>query len=127
MPALIDVVLPAFFAIFIGYLVGKFMKINMAPVVDLTLYIGVPALVFTSLLGKEIIITDAARIWAAALTVMLGGGLVAFLVFRTLRQRHSGLYIPIMVMNTVNLPFPILPKRDMWSSSTWMKFSCISC
>ena len=108
MPALIDVVLPAFFAIFIGYLVGKFMKLNMAPVVDLTLYIGVPALVFTSLLGKEIIITEAAKIWAAALTVMLGCGLIAYLVFRVLRQRHSGLYVSVLVMNTVNLPFPIL-------------------
>ncbi len=108
MPALYEVVTPAFFAIAVGFFIGKTLKLNIRPVVDLTLYVAVPALVFTSLLEKEIVIADALKIWTAALAVMLGCGLVAFLVFRALRQRHSGLYVPAMVMNTVNLPFPIL-------------------
>ena len=108
MPAIYEVVTPAFFAILIGFFIGKFMKLNMAPVVDLTLYVGVPALVFVSLLEKDIVLLDASRIWAAAFAVMLGCGLAAVIVFALLRQKHSGLYVPISMMNTVNLPFPIL-------------------
>jgi predicted permease len=108
MPNIIDIVLPTFFAILVGYLVGKFSRINMAPVVDLTLYIGVPALVFVSLLNKEIVLVDAARMWASSLAIMLGCLLVAWLVFKLIRQKHSGLYVPISMMNTVNIPFPVI-------------------
>ena len=108
MPTLVSVVVPAFFAIFIGFMFGKLWKPDMRTVVNVALYIGVPALVFTSLLEKQIDLLAAAKVWTAALTVQLGGGLIAFAVFKALRQRHSGLYVPIIVMNTVNLPFPIL-------------------
>ena len=105
---IINIVLPAFFAIFIGYLVGKLSRINMAPVVDITLYIGVPALVFVSLLDKEIVLLDAARMWASSFTIQLGCLVIAWLVFKIIRQKHSGLYVPISMMNTVNIPFPII-------------------
>jgi predicted permease len=107
-PSIIDIVLPAFFAICLGYLVGKFTRINLAPVVDITLYIGVPALVFVSLLEKEIVLVDAAKMWASALAVMLGCLAIAWLVFKLIRQQHSGLYVPISMMNTVNIPFPVI-------------------
>ncbi|MCJ7605008.1 MAG: AEC family transporter [Dehalococcoidales bacterium] len=108
MPGIIDVVTPAFFAILVGFLVGKLLKINMAPVVDLTLYVGVPALVFVSLMEKDIVLLDAAKIWSAALVIMAGCAVIAILVFKSLRQKHSGLYVAISMMNTVNLPFPII-------------------
>jgi predicted permease len=108
MPNIIDVVLPTFFAIFLGYMVGKFTKINMAPVVDITLYVGVPALVFVTLLNKEIVLVEAAKMWASALVIMFGGMGIAWLVFKIIKQKHSGLYIPISMMNTVNIPFPII-------------------
>jgi len=107
-PSIIDIVLPTFFAILLGYLVGKFTRINVAPVVDITLYIGVPALVFVSLLEKEIVLVDAAKMWASALAVMLGCLAIAWVAFKLIRQRHSGLYVPISMMNTVNIPFPVI-------------------
>jgi predicted permease len=108
MPGIIDIITPAFFAIFIGFLVGKLLKLNMAPVVDLTLYVGVPALVFVSLLQKDIVLLDAAKIWTASLAVVVGCAVIAVIVFKSLRQKHSGLYVAISLMNTVNIPFPIL-------------------
>ncbi len=108
MPNIIDIVLPTFFAIFLGYLVGKFTRINMAPVVDITLYIGVPALVLVTLLNKEIILLDAAKMWASSLVIMFGCMLIAWLVFKLIKQKHSGLYVSISMMNTVNIPFPVI-------------------
>jgi predicted permease len=107
-PSVIDIVLPAFFTILLGYLVGKFSRLNLMPVVDMTLYIGVPALVFVSLLNKEIVLVEAAKMWAAAFVIMLGCLVIAWLAFKLIRQRHSGLYVPITMMNTVNIPFPVI-------------------
>jgi len=108
MPNIIDVVLPVFIVIFIGYLIGKLTKISIATVVDINLYVGLPALVFVSLLNTEIVLLDAAKIWAAALIIMYGGLTIGWLVFKILKQKHSGLYVSIAIMNTVNIPFPII-------------------
>ncbi len=108
MSDIVAIVTPTFFAIILGFLVGRFSKINIRPLVDITLYIGVPALTFVSLLGKRIVLLDAAKMWAASLFVMLGCGLAAWLVFTAIRQKHTGLYVPIAIMNTVNIPFPII-------------------
>jgi predicted permease len=108
MASIIDIVTPTFFAIILGYLVGKFTRINLAAVVDVTLYIGVPALVFVSLLGKEIVLADAGRMWVSSFIIQLGCLAVAWLVFRLIRRKHSGLYVAISMMNTVNIPFPVI-------------------
>jgi malate permease and related proteins len=108
MPDIINVIVPTFFAILVGYLVGKLSRIDMAPLVDITLYIGVPALTFVSLLGKKIVLLDAVKVWVSSLVIMLGCGLIAWLVFKIIRQKHSGLYVPVAIMNTINIPFPII-------------------
>lgn len=108
MPDIIEIVLPTFFTIFLGYLVGKFTRINVAPVVDITLYVGVPALVLVTLLNKEIVLLDAAKMWASSLIIMFGCLLIAWLVFKLIRRKHSGLYVSISMMNTVNIPFPVI-------------------
>lgn len=108
MPAIIDIVLPTFIVIFIGYLIGRFTRVSIGPVVDISLFVGIPALVLVSLINKEIVLVAAAKIWAAALAVQLGVLVVAWLVFKALRQKHSGLYVSIALMNTVNIPFPII-------------------
>jgi predicted permease len=105
---ILNVILPTFIVILIGYLLGKIWKINVTVIVDLIFYVGLPALVFTSMVDKKIVLVDAAKVWACSLTIMLGCGLAAWVVFKVLRQTHSALYIPIAIMNTVNIPFPII-------------------
>jgi hypothetical protein len=108
MPDIIEVVLPTFIVILIGYIVGKFTRLSAGPLVDISLFVGIPALVVVSLINKEIVLVDAAKVWAASFTIQVGCLVVAWLVFRALRQKHSGLYVAIALMNTVNIPFPII-------------------
>ena len=108
MANILNVVLPTFIVILIGFLLGKKKKMDMSAVVDVAMYIGLPALAFTSMLEKEIILQDAIKVWASALIIMLGSGIISWVIFRILKQKHSGLYIPISIMNTVNIPFPII-------------------
>lgn len=105
---ILNVVLPTFIVILIGFIFGKTKKRNISAVVDITIYIALPALVFTSMMEKQIILEDAFKIWVSALLVMVGCGLVSWIVFKILKQKHSALYIPITIMNTVNIPFPII-------------------
>jgi predicted permease len=105
---ILNVILPTFIVILIGYLLGRIWKRNVGVIVDLVFYVGLPALVFTSMVDKKIVLVDAAKVWACSLIIILGCGLIAWAIFKLLRQTHSALYIPIAIMNTVNIPFPII-------------------
>ncbi len=105
---IVKVILPTFFVIICGYFLGRIKNMDMTSIIDLVIYIALPAITFTSMLEKNIVLLDASYVWASALMIQFGCGLVAFLVFKLLRQKHSGLFIPIMLMNTVNIPFPII-------------------
>ena len=108
MTELLRVVLPTFTVILIGYLWGKIKKPDITSIVELVFWIGLPALAFTSVIDKKIVLLDASKIWASALIVIFGCGITAWIVFKILRQKHSGLYMPIISPNTVNIPFPVI-------------------
>jgi malate permease and related proteins len=105
---ILNVILPTFITILIGYVIGKIIKIDMSGVVDVVFYIGLPALAFVSISSKEIVFLDAVKIWASALMVTVGCAAIAWVIFKLLKKRHSGLYLPISLPNTVNIPFPII-------------------
>lgn len=105
---IISIVLPTFATIAIGYLFGRVSKADVRSIIDVAMYITLPALAFTSMLSRPILISDAARLWGAAVLLAGGGWALAWVTFRLLRQKHSGLYLPVMFMNNVNIPFPIV-------------------
>jgi malate permease and related proteins len=105
---ILNVILPTFITILIGYILGKLVKLDVAGVVDVVFYVGLPALAFVSILSQEIVLLDAAKIWASALLVTFGCGLAAWVIFKLKREKHSSLYLPISLPNTVNIPFPII-------------------
>ncbi len=108
MTELLRVILPTFLIIFIGFVFGKLKKPDMSVISEIVIYIALPALVITSLLDKDIVLANAAKVWGSAVFIMVGCGVVAFIVFSLLKQKHSGLYLPISLMNAVNIPFPII-------------------
>jgi hypothetical protein len=105
---ILNIILPAFVAIFIGYILGKITKMDMSVVVEVVFYVGLPALAFVSILDKNIFLLDATKVWAAAIMIVFGCGITAWIIFKIIRQKHSGLYIPISIMNALNIPFPII-------------------
>ncbi len=80
----------------------------MSVISEVVIYIGLPALVLTSMLEKKIILMNAAKVWGSAVLIVVGCAIVAWIVFKIIRQKHSGLYVPISIMNSVNIPFPII-------------------
>ena len=105
---ILNIVAPTLIIILIGYLFGKLTRIDFRPVADIALYVGAPVLAFFSLLTSPIVWSEATKVWSAALIIISSCGVIAYLIFTLLRQKHTGLYLPIAIMNTVNLPFPIV-------------------
>jgi predicted permease len=105
---LLNVVLPTFIIIFIGFIFGKIKKWDLSVISEIVIYIGLPALVLTSMLEKKIVLLNAAKVWGSALIIIFGCMIVAWIIFKIIRQKHSGLYLPISIMNSVNIPFPII-------------------
>ena len=87
---ILNIILPVFVAIFIGYIFGKITKVDMSVIVDIVLYVGLPALAFVSILDKNIVLLDATKVWAAAIMIMLGCGIAAWIVFKIIKQKHYG-------------------------------------
>jgi len=103
-----EVVFPVFAIIATGYLFARFKKIELGPIVDILLYITIPALVISSLSRKvlhtELVLTVA----LSACAVVLATGFVAFLyLLITGKKGLRGFYLPTMFMNTGNMGLPL--------------------
>ena len=90
MTQLLNVVLPTFLIIFIGFIFGKLKKPDMSVISEIVIWIGLPALVLTSMLEKQIVLSNAAKVWGSALLIMIGCGVIAWVIFKIFRQKHSG-------------------------------------
>jgi hypothetical protein len=108
MHQIVNIIGPTFFAVLVGYLFGRLSKANLAPLIDISMYVAVPALAFGSMFTSEIVIGEAIKVWAACLIIMAGTLVAAVVLFAALRQKHSGLYLPIVFTNFINIPLPII-------------------
>jgi len=105
---IVTIIAPTFFVVIVGYLFGRLTKANMGPIIDISMYVAVPALAFHSMITSDIVISQAAKLWASCLIIMAGTLVCALLLFAVLKQRHSGLYLPIVFTNFINIPLPII-------------------
>jgi predicted permease len=108
MEQIINIIGPTIFAVALGYLLGRVGDAKVGTLIDVAMFIATPCLVFNSLFTSEVEIGQALRQWATCLMVMAGTFIVAWLVFRALKRRGSALYLPIVFMNTINIPVPII-------------------
>jgi len=104
----LSVVFPVFSVIGLGYIFARFKKISLEPIIELLLYLTIPALVISSLSRKKIVTTDLALVSLSALAVVVGTGVIAFLYLMLIKKRElRGFYLPTMFMNSGNMSFPL--------------------
>jgi len=104
----LTVVAPVFAIIGLGYIFARFRTISLKPVVDILLYLTIPALVITSLTDTKIIPNELLLLTIAACGVVFGTGLLTFIYLKaTGKQDGRGMYLTTMFMNCANIPFPI--------------------
>jgi malate permease and related proteins len=108
MEQMINIIGPTIFVILLGYLLGRFGKPNVATLIDVAMFVATPCLVFNSLYSSQVDMGNALKLWGMCVIVMVGNFVVAWAVFGAMRKRGTGVYLPVMFANTVNMPFPII-------------------
>jgi predicted permease len=108
MQQIITIIAPTFFGIAVGFLFYRFSRASTKTIIDVAMYIAVPCLVFTSMLSNPIVLKDAAKLWTACLLNLGGSFVIAWIVLRFDRKKHSGLYLPIVFSNLLFIAVPIL-------------------
>ncbi|MCA9482725.1 MAG: AEC family transporter [Nitrospina sp.] len=106
--AVTEHITPAFIVIALGYLYHRIFKNEIDALVKVSMSLLVPAFAFVHLYRIEIAAAQINSVFLSAWIILLLPGLMAWLFFQGRDMTQRGLYLPIMFMNSVNLPFPIL-------------------
>lgn len=105
---ILSIVFPVFSVIALGYAFARFKKIDLNSVIELLLFLTIPALVISSLLKKELILHEVGLIFIASAVVVTGVGAITYSYLRLTNQRElRGFYLPTMFMNSGNMAFPL--------------------
>lgn len=104
----LQIVAPAFFLIGLGYGCSRYIQNGNEALIKITMGILVPAFAWEHLYRMKLESSGLTDVLLSAIIVMLVPGLIAWIVFRAMGISRRGVYLPIMFMNSVNLPFPIL-------------------
>lgn len=90
MHQLVEIIVPTFFVVALGLLLGKVARPHVATLVDVAMFIATPCLVFKTLYSSEIVLGLAARVWASSILVMGGCFALAWLVFGSRKKASPG-------------------------------------
>ncbi len=101
-------VTPAFIVIGLGYLFHRIFKNEIDSLVSVSMSLLIPSFAFVHLYRMELEAVELNTLFLSAWIILLLPGVLAWLYFQRSGMSHRGLYLPIMFMNSVNLPFPIL-------------------
>ena len=105
---LLTVVVPVLAVLAIGLGLGRATTFDTGPVTRVTFDVLIPCLAFEKLARLEVAGADVAGVAVGATVAILGSLALGFLVLRALRIRRPALLLPIAIMNSANLPFPVL-------------------
>jgi predicted permease len=106
--SILELVLPVFVTIGLGYLCGRISKADLSSLVVIATDVALPCLIFVSMISKPIVLRETVRVWAAACIIIFGVFALAFAVFRILKQKHSGLFVPIVFINVTSVPLSVV-------------------
>ena len=105
---ILSIVFPVFTTVAIGYIFARLKKIDLSPVIDLLLFVTIPALVVSSLLREKVLIEEIGMVFLSALVVVIGVGILSHLFLRAIDRRDlKGFYLPTMFMNSGNMALPL--------------------
>ncbi len=102
----IQVVTPAFLVIGVGYFFQSKIGGDVKSLSRLTMSTVVPAFALKNIYEMNLEGFVVGSVLASAIIIIIFPGFLAWLVLKNNEKR--GIYLPIMFMNTINLPFPIL-------------------
>lgn len=107
--SIFDIMLPIILVMLAGFAFGIFRRIDTKPIADLVMHITVPCLIFSSILKAPLSFKDFFWMSSSSVFVVLGGGIITFLVMKLFRIKFSpGALMGSMFMNSGIIAFPIV-------------------
>lgn len=100
-------VIPVFILIATGFFFAHWKKISLVPVTELIVYLGTPALVFSSLASRPLFAGDIAVLLGGVLLIFAGVGALVRLYFIVFRFSSRGFALPALFMNAGNMGIPL--------------------
>lgn len=105
---ILSIVFPVFITIAIGYIFACLKRIDLNSIIEVLLFITIPALVLSSLLRERIHLQDVGVVFLSALCVVVGVGILSHIYLKlTGREGFKGFYLPTMFMNSGNMALPL--------------------
>jgi predicted permease len=105
--AVLATVLPVFGLVALGFVFGRFHRVDLATLTDVVVYMAGPALVFSSLAHGTLVTSDALTVMAGTCVIVLGVGVAMRAVAAVGGLRPGPLYLPAMFMNSGNMLLPL--------------------
>ncbi len=102
-----ETVFPVFLLIAVGYLFSGSRRLDLFSLTEIVIYLGGPALVFTSLTRGSIDLGDVGRIAVGTVFIVTSVGACLWVAVRLSDLRADGLYLPAMFMNAGNMLLPL--------------------
>lgn len=105
--AVLDVVLPVFVLMAIGWLLGRLRSVDLGLLTDIVVYIASPCLILASLTSAELDLTQMAMLAAGATWIVVSVGVLLRFAAHVVGARLGALYLPAMFMNAGNMLIPL--------------------
>lgn len=100
-------VIPVFMLIGVGFVFAQWKRISLRSVTEIIVYLGTPALVFSSLASRPLFAGDIAVLFGGMILIFAGVGLLIQLYFVCFRFSSRGFVLPCLFMNAGNMGFPL--------------------
>jgi malate permease and related proteins len=100
-------VIPVFLLIAAGFVFAHWKKISLASVTEIIVYLATPCLIFTSLASKPLSTADIRVLFAGAVLMFAGVGLLIRLYFAIWNFSSRGFALPALFMNAGNMGLPL--------------------
>ena len=104
---IVSILFPLFAITALGYFVGRRMKPDLSHANKLNMDVFVPALVFGALVGKDFRLGEYLPLLFATVVIIVGSGVVGWLVARSAGIATKTLVPPMMFNNCGNLGLPL--------------------
>jgi predicted permease len=102
-----DVIVPVFLIVAVGYVWGRKRKPDLTAFSRIVLDVMSPMLVYTALAGKEFQLREHTTLLAGGVVMILGWGLVAWLLARATGTQPRTLVPVVMFNNSGNMGLPL--------------------
>ncbi len=101
-------VIKIFGVLAVGLAFRRYSKLDARPITDLAMQVFVPCLAFSSIMSHKIELVDFSAMVGSSVFTVAGTGVLALVTFKVFGVSGRGLLIPVMFLNSANLPFPLV-------------------